>query len=191
MTTANMPLQASEHAVPNQATKINPLTVGSTISNGPLQNLDGSETDLATVRKGQKTILVIFRGGWCPYCVRHLEALGQHHQAYVQAGYQVVGISTDGPESLKKGVENSNLPYRVYSDHSFALSHQLGLLFRVDEKTQKKYKTYGIPLRELDGKKTLPVPAVIALDEQGVITFVHADPNFKNRLDPQKLLQSL
>ena len=50
-----------------------PLTVGSTAPMSVMvRRTDGTAITLAAATGGAPTVLVFYRGGWCPFCTRHL-----------------------------------------------------------------------------------------------------------------------
>ena len=83
------------------------------------------------------------------------------------------------------------LGYTILSDNNSAASTAFGLAFKVDDDTYEKYKGYGINLEEASGNTNhiLPVPAVYLLDTQGKIKFDYSNPDYKVRLDTDKLLE--
>lgn len=187
-------LRAAETApVAPTAQAVSPIAVGSQLPDGPVVATDGTATTLHAMLNGQPSVLVVFRGGWCPYCTRHLAAIGQQQAAITAAGYQVVGISPDAVESLAQAGAQHSLPYQLAGDPEFAIAKALGLAFTVDAQTVAAYDGYGIPLRSAPGSsdKVLPVPAVVVVDGAGVVQFVHADPEFRRRLAPADLLAAL
>ena len=67
-----------------------------------------------------------------------------------------------------------------------------GIAFQVDEATLGEYKGYGIDLEEASGEShhLLPVPSVFLIDTDGVVRFVHYDPNYEERLENDALLEA-
>ena len=71
-----------------------------------------------------------------------------------------------------------------------AAARAMGLAFRVDSATLKKYKKYGIDLTRASGRShnELPVPAVYLVAPDGTVQFQYANPNYKVRLNRRVLL---
>jgi peroxiredoxin len=111
----------------------------------------------------------------------------------VQLGFQIIAVSPDRPEILKKLAEKKGLKYYVLSDNEMTAAISLGIAFKVDDATVKKYKTsFGIDLEADSGQKhhLLPVPSVFVIGHDGVIQFSYVNPNYKVRIDPGVLMEA-
>ena len=136
--------------------------------------------------------LVFYRGGWCPYCNRHLSALGEIQAELRDLGYRIHAISPDKPEKVAEAVAETEFDYALYSDASAEAARAFGLAFKVDAKTYEKLQGYGIDLEEASGRDhhLLPVPAVFIIDREGRIRFRYFNPEYKERLSGEKLLDA-
>lgn len=67
------------------------------------------------------------------------------------------------------------------------------MAFRVDDQTFTKYKGFGIDLESASGYQhhALPIPAVYVINQEGKIVFAHSDPDYRQRLEPRKILAAL
>lgn len=177
--------------IPQSADDINPLRAGLKIPNATLQTPDGIPFKLRQTAKEKPTVLVFYRGGWCPYCNQHLSALQTIEQQLLDMGFQILAISPDHPEKLRETVDRAHLSYQLLSDSSMEVSRAFGIAFELDEATVKKYKDeYKIDI-EADSGYThhqLPVPAVFLIDTTGVIRFVHTNPDYKTRFPPEGII---
>jgi len=180
----------AQHGAPTSAQDITPLLIGASVPDVTLQTPDGKAFNLkATVAK-KPTVLIFYRGGWCPYCNTYLGQLQAAEAGLLNLGYQILAISPDRPPKLGESVEKGKLTYTLLSDSSMKAAQAFGIAFRVDDVTLEKYKDYGIDLEAASGEKhhLLPVPAVFIVGTDGVIAFVYANPNYKVRLTPEVLL---
>jgi peroxiredoxin len=175
------------------AQEVEPVSVGEQAPNPALRTLDGAETTLEELRMGKPTVLVFYRGGWCPYCTRHLAALQKALPEINARGWQVLAVSPDQPSKLTETLEANDLGYALVSDSTLEAAKAFGLAFQVDEPTLGKLEGYGIDLVAASGQnhRQLPVPAVIAMDAQGRVVFVHHDPDYKKRLSAESLLEAI
>lgn len=178
--------------VVSNAYDVSPIINGAMVPNSIVRNIDGKEVDLNKELKGKNTVLVFYRGGWCPYCNLQLQGLRKIEKKLNKLGWEIVGISPDAPESLKESVEKNKLTYDLYSDSKANATKDFGLAFRVDDKTNTKYLGYGINLDKSSGEShhILPVPGVYLVNKEGEIVFNYIHPNYKVRLKESIILNA-
>ncbi|MCR4296439.1 MAG: AhpC/TSA family protein, partial [Elusimicrobia bacterium] len=128
----------------------------------------------------------------CPYCNTHLRELKDVSKDLDALGYKTVALSPDTPAELRKTLAKHDLPYALLSDSKMDAARAMGLVFRVDDKTIKKYEQYGIDLERSSGEKHhwLPVPGLFLIDPDGKVAFVYANPDYKVRLKGAVLLSA-
>lgn len=179
---------ASVVAANAEATR--PLEAGGKAPAATLRTVDGRAIELQAALAGKPTVLVFYRGSWCPYCNRQLAAIGELEAKLLALGCQIIAVSPDDAAGLRKATEKSKLNYQLLSDRDMKASAAFRLAFRVPESTAANYTGRGIALAPIPGGDGhwLPVPAVYIIDRSGVIRFAHADPDYKVRLAPADLL---
>lgn len=174
----------AQNSYPQKAEDISPLLIGEKIPSVKLVDATGSSFDLNKVVTMQPTILIFYRGGWCPYCNKQLSGLQQVEAELKKSGYQVIAVSTDKPGNLKQSVEKEKLSYTLLSDADLTFAKQMGIVFKAPD-------AYHKMLVETTGGKNpdmlLPVPSVFILNRKGEIRFEYIEPNFKERMNPQLL----
>lgn len=170
------------------------LDVGDTIPSGSLTGSDGKKTDvLEDVLEGP-TVLVFYRGGWCPFCNRHLSAIVDIIPELDELGVKLVAISPDSPAKLRAKPELQDLTYTLYSDSPMLWTRQFGIAFKVPDDLVEKYlNSYNIDLEGDSGYShhLLPHPSVYVVDRQGVIQFSYVNENYKVRLEPERILEAV
>ena len=182
----------SHNDVPNQAEDICPILIGQSIPDAVLKTPDNAPLKLTSAIAEKPTLLIFYRGGWCPFCNQHLGGLQSIESELVDMGFQIIAVSPDRPEKLNESVESQELSYRLLSDSDMTVAKSLGIAFKVDDETVNKYKTeYGIDL-EADSGQThhlLPVPSAFLVGRDGAIKFAYVNPDYKVRIRPQVLLE--
>ncbi|RZM21707.1 MAG: AhpC/TSA family protein [Pedobacter sp.] len=165
--------------VPLKAEDISPLLSGERIPVLQLPTSSGKMFDLNRSVSQTPTILVFYRGGWCPYCSKQLSGLQEVEKDLKNLGYQVIAISTDSPENLRKTMGKEKLSYTLLSDADLKAAKGFGIAF-------KGPKSYDKFLPETSGGKNvdklLPVPSVFILDKKGRILFEYINPDITQRL---------
>lgn len=174
----------AQNDLPKVATEIAPLLIGEKIPNFILKSVENTAVNLTELISKKRTVLVFYRGGWCPYCNAHLAALGEAEKQLLDLGYQIIAISPDAPKSLRVTDDQQKLNYVLLSDSTGELSRAVGIAFQAPE----NYKT--IITKDSDGVNNsfLPVPAVFILNTNAEIEFEHITPNFKNRISNDLLI---
>jgi peroxiredoxin len=181
---------SDKNKVANKAEEVTPLLIGEQIPNLTLKDSEGRDFDLLKEVKIKPTVLVFFRGGWCPYCNLHLSELQSIEKNLLDLGYQILAISMDKWELLNGNSEKVNLTYKLLSDNSANAVKAFGIAFKVEDGIVEKYKTYNIDLESASGEKhhILPVPAAFIVGTDGMIKFEYVNPNYKVRIKADLLL---
>ncbi len=181
---------ANAGEVATAADQVHPLLIGTPVPDAALSDVDGKAVSLRAAIAGKPTLLVFYRGSWCPFCNLQLSNLRKIQQNLVDLGYQMIAISPDRPENLRKMLDKNSLTYTLLSDSNIEALKAFGIAFRVDAKTTGLYHGYGIDLDDASGTKNhaLPVPSVFIVDDKGVVQFEYVNPDYKVRVPEDVLL---
>jgi len=154
---------------------------------------NGKKVSLKNELKNGNVVLVFYRGQWCPYCNRQLNALQDSLGFIKQKGATLIAVSPEKPANISKTVEKTKATYSVLFDDSLKIMKSYDVAFQADNTTIEKYKKYGIDFNEVNGNNgaTLPVPAVYIINKEGIITFKHFDPDYRKRVSVQEILSHL
>ncbi|WP_035385145.1 peroxiredoxin-like family protein [Ferrimonas futtsuensis] len=182
----SLPLHAAIAPAPTQVT---PLLNGMTIPAPALTGLDGRSQPLSGWLKGKPSLLVFYRGGWCPYCNAQLSGLKKIEAQLASMGVQIVAISPDPAEQLRDGPGDTG--YLLLSDRSLQASESFGLAYTLTPELSAAYRgKMGRRLVTEQGSDlvVLPVPAVYLVDADGLVHFSYLNPNYKVRVAPELIL---
>lgn len=177
--------------VASSADQTHPLAVGAKIPPGiVLTAIDGKPFNLDRAIHSKPTILIFYRGSWCPFCNIQMGQLEPLQPQLIALGYQTLAISPDLPKNLQTSVAKHQLTYTLLSDSDMVAAKAFGLAFTVDAPTIARMATHGVDLEEASGRThhELPVPAAYVVDRAGVIRFAYTNPDFHVRVDPDALL---
>lgn len=173
--------------IPDKAVDISPLLIGEKAPNVILTHLSGKRDSLITILSKQETVLIFYRGGWCPFCNVQLAELQSIETDILKLGYQIVAISPDSPENLKASLDKHKLNYQLLSDANMNAARQFGIAFNVPESSKER-------LAKSSGGQNpgqLPVPSVFVFNKQGEIIFEYINPDYKKRIPGNLLLTVL
>lgn len=173
--------------LPEKAEDISPLLIGETIPDEAVTTVDGQTVNLHKLLKEKPTVLIFYRGGWCPYCNHHLAEVGQAEAEILKLGYQIIAVSPDDVKHLQATEEKNKLNYQLLSDSKGLLTKATGIAFKAPERYGKMLVEYSSG----DNAGFLPVPAVFVLNTKGEILFEYINPNYKERMPGDLLLAVL
>lgn len=173
------------------AEEVTPILIGSSVPKVNLADEKGIEQFLPALLKGKYSIIVFYRGGWCPYCNTQMQELAEAESQFLNLGYQIIGISPDSPQTLATVEKDGDIAYNLYSDSGLEVTEAFGIDFSLGKQTLLKYKDYGIDLAKASGGKNkdrLPVPAVFIVTPDNKIAFSYVNPDYKTRVPGNLLL---
>jgi peroxiredoxin len=177
----------AQNAVPKSATDIAPLLIGEKIPNIILKSSENADVQLSDLLKKKKSVLVFYRGGWCPYCNLHLQALAEAEKQILDQGFQIIAISPDAPANLKITAEKDKVKYTLLSDSKGELIKAAGIAYEAPENYKSVINVHS------NGVNTnfLPVPSVFVVNTENEILFEYISPDFKQRISAELLVSVL
>lgn len=173
--------------IPNKAENISPLLIGEKLPDAMLQTTSGTQVRVSEIIQ-KPTVVVFYRGGWCPFCNLQLSGLVSIEKEILQLGYQIIAISPDDYQNLQPTIKKDKITYRVFSDADGIWMQKIGIAFQ----TPMMLKGFIATQRQI-GKtsEVMPVPSVFVVDAKMNIKFEYINPNYKERISGQMLLAVL
>ena len=96
----------------------------------PAPAFEGIDQDQQLIRlsdfAGRKLILYFYPKDNTPGCTAQACNLRDHYARLQAAGYEVVGVSPDSPQSHQKFIEKKQLPFRLIADEDHQMHKQYG-----------------------------------------------------------------
>lgn len=184
---------ADDKGIAKSADDVAPLLIGQKIPKLTLHDSDGKPVKLHKLVNSQPTLVIFYRGGWCPYCNLHLAELRKLEAPLKEKGVQIIAITPDRPEELIKTQDKHTLGYTLLSDSDAEAIKAFGLAFKVGLAMRTTMKTFGVNLEEASGQDhhLLPVPAVYLFNEKGIATYNFVAPNYKIRASNRVILAAV
>jgi peroxiredoxin len=190
---------ADEYAdLPASADETTPLKSGDRAPQFTVYTVDGEPYVFDPDELENPTILISFRGGWCPYCNMHLSELRTVIPEIRESGVDVLFLSNDAPDQLYSSLKQETqedidgLDYVILSDAEISAARALGTAFRTDkgltDYLDEKGRDYS---RGSIGKhNALAVPAVYVVNKSGDIVYDFVEADYKVRLPADELLSA-
>ncbi|SHH83736.1 peroxiredoxin-like family protein [Flavobacterium defluvii] len=177
----------AQNTIPQSAVDIAPLLIGEKIPNITLKSSENTDVNISDLLKKKKTVLIFYRGGWCPFCNMHLQALAEAEKQILELGYQIIAVSPDSPENLKKTEETDKLKYTLLSDSKGELIKAVGIAYQAPENYKSVINVHSNGINT----SLLPVPSVFVLNNESDILFEYIAPDFKHRISTELLVSVL
>ncbi|MCP4299726.1 MAG: redoxin domain-containing protein [Gammaproteobacteria bacterium] len=182
--------------VARTAAEIQPLGVGDNAPRFIVETIDNERFEFDPRNLEKPVVLISFRGGWCPYCNMHLSELRHAIPEIGKMGIDVLFLSGDRPEllvaSLRRETQDDidGLDYTILSDANAQAAIALGIAFKASNRTIQGRHDKGDDIAESSMARhgVLPVPAVFAVNREGIITFASANPDYKVRVPADELV---
>ena len=102
------------------------LHVGDTAPDFESLNQDGETVKLSDFR-GKKVILYFYPKDNTPGCTAQACNLRDNYQELQKAGYEILGVSTDGVDSHQKFIQKQELPFTLIADEDKTVNEKYGV----------------------------------------------------------------
>jgi peroxiredoxin len=183
-------------AIAESAGLIEPLGAGDRAPRFIVETVDGEAFDFDPKTLERPVVLLTFRGGWCPFCNMYLSDMRFAIPQIRELGVDVLFLSGDRAELLFDSLSQetqediAGLDYTLLSDADAQAAVALGIAFKTSERTinGRHAKNQDIEGSSMLKHGVLPVPAVFAIDSEGVIKFAFTNADYKVRLPADELL---
>ncbi len=189
---AKTTVATQENPVPLTAQEVHPLAVGDSAPDGILSTVGAKNVSLKTLIEHKPSVVIFYRGGWCPFCNAQMDQLVKIQPELKKLGYQMLAISPDKPQNLKESLGKHHINYTLLSDRTMEITRKFGLAYQVSQEIQGKMQNRGISLDSSTGNSLhlLPVPAAYVVDRTGIIRYVYFNADIKVRVNPDDLLNA-
>src|SRR5271167_3867619 len=137
--------------VPNDPAQVQPLSVGSRAPSFAAHTVDGQLRTFSPNGYQKPTILIFYRGGWCPYCNMQLSDLHTVEPKLRERGFEVVFLSTDQPKLLYSSLKDADIHYTLLSDSHLEAAQAFRVAYHVNDGTLAKMRDYGVDLEATTG----------------------------------------
>jgi peroxiredoxin len=169
------------------------IKVGERAPDFTLLNAYGNKVSLSDNLKEGPVVLVFYRGAWCPFCNMHLHILQQSVPLFEKYGARLITITPQTPDKSVEQIEKNALPFEVLSDLDSSVMKAYHLYFELDDELVKVYRKHGLDIEAFNGagRNVLPVPGTFVIGSDGVVTAMHADLDYTQRMEPQAIIEAL
>ncbi|MDK8172316.1 peroxiredoxin-like family protein [Curtobacterium citreum] len=170
------------------------VAVGDAAPDGPLVTSTGETTSLQAVRGDAPTVLVFYRGAWCPYCNITLRTYQQELlPALQERGVQLVAVSPQTPEAAEQSIANGELAFPVLTDPENVLAGRFGIVTEPSAAARAAHTQLGFDVADSNADDTaaVPFPSVFVLDDSGVVRFADVHVDYTTRTEVAEVLAAV
>jgi peroxiredoxin len=167
------------------------LAVGAVIPPFEVQDFRGAPVS-STAINDANTLVVFYRGGWCPFCNFQIRELSQSHDKFKALGVSLVAISVDRPDAAAVTGNAYDVPFPVLSDPDLKAHEAFNVVLQLDAAGVARLAKYGHDIEKWSGKDhhKMAVPAVF-LVRDGKIAWAHVAQDYKTRPSTEQLLTAV
>ena len=170
------------------------MEVGATLPDAELLDPHGATTSLYAALGSRLSVLVFYRGAWCPYCNIALNAYqAELVPELAGRGVGLVAISPQTPDGSLSTVEKNELTFSVLSDPGNQVAKAAGILTAPSDEARAAQLQLGLDLTAVnaDGTTGLPMPTTIIVDAERVVRWIDVHPDYTTRSEPGEILTAL
>jgi peroxiredoxin len=170
------------------------IEVGATLPDAELLDAHGATTSLYAALAGRLSVLVFYRGGWCPYCNIALNTYQAELVAELTRRHVgLVAISPQAPDGSLSTLEKNMLTFTVVSDPGNQVAKAAGILTGPSDEARAAQLQLGLDLAAVnaDGTTGLPMPTTIIVDADHIIAWIDVHPDYTTRSEPSEILAAL
>lgn len=157
------------------------LAVGRELPEIELLRADGQAVRTADLR-GQPTVMLFFRGNWCPLCMAQIREIADQYRAMEAAGVRVALISPQPHRNTEALARKFQVPFDFLTDSGNQAAQALGIAAPA-----------GLPagMQALGYDSDTVMPTVIITDREGRVVWTDETDNYRVRPEPETFLQVL
>ena len=153
------------------------LVPGATLPEFKVQGGNGEEIS-SSDWKGSPTLLMFYRGNWCPLCVAQVKGVADQYRELARRGVKVVLISPQPQDETRKLSERFDAPMSFAIDRNHRAAKQLDI-FHPD----------AVPAGLKGYEADSVYPTVVICDGNNRVIWSDLTDNYRVRPDPEEYLR--
>ena len=154
------------------------LATGNLLPQMQLEDHTGQSINTSDIMP-HKSILMFYRGNWCPICMAQIKELVQVYKKIEAKGIQTILISPQPHNYSKRLADKHNLNFKFLVDKNNSVAKQLDIF-------SKNGLPTGLQVFGFDSNTVMPT--IILTDESGRIIHSDLTSNYRVRPEPEDLL---
>lgn len=155
---------------------------------------NGKEINSNDILKHNKILMVFYRGNWCPHCKKHLASLQENLNEFIEKGVYVMVVTPETVDRTKETADMWHINFSIIHDVGNKIMNDYKVAFEVNQDNVTSYfgaVSKRVAKYNVENNNVLPVPATYMIDQNGIISYVQYDQDYKNRSNFEEILKSL
>lgn len=167
------------------------LKPGEKVKEFVINDMLGKDYPIKRAWQDKPALIIFYRGGWCPYCNMQVRELSVNYEKLKDAGVQPILISVNEPDKAALMTAQYEIPFPVLSDVDLLAHNAFNVVLTLDDATLKKYKEYGINLKDWSGKdhNSIAVASTFLINTDGKVLVSHTSMDYASRPSIKQLLE--
>lgn len=122
-----------------------------------------------------------------------LDALKKTTAEFKALGATFIAISPQLQSFNRELREEKKLTFEILSDPGNEVAQRYGLTFKLPDDLKEIYLKFNIDLEKYNGDDswTLPLPARLVIDQEGIIRYAAINADYTVRPDPEETIAAL
>jgi peroxiredoxin len=129
---------------------------------------------------GKPSVIIFYRGSWCPFCVAQIKEVVNSYQSAIHSGVKFILISPQADKVTRKLANKFDVPFLFLTDEKNTAAHQLGIV-------DKNGLPLGIGDKSSDGDTVFPT--VIVTNSDSTVVYCDQTENYRFRPEPSNYLK--
>jgi peroxiredoxin len=130
--------------------------------------------------RGRPTVLLFYRGNWCPLCMAQVGEISARWREVETLGAQVALVSPQDEGHTRALAARHDVAFRYLRDDGLAAARRLGIL---DED--------GTPAGMIGYESDTVLPTLVVTDAEGRVVYADQTDNYRLRPTPDTVLAAL
>lgn len=156
------------------------LEIGKPLPDFTVYTLFGEALHASHIRK-QNSLLLFYRGNWCPICTAQIKELALYYQELASRQINVYMVSPQSNAKAAKIAQKFKAPMLFLEDKDNAAAKKLGI-------DVENGLPFGMQVLGYDSDTVMPT--VVMTDNHGDVFFARITDNYRVRPLPQDFLQA-
>ena len=157
------------------------LQLGAVLPDFTLENCEGKAVTSASF-KGSPTLLMFYRGNWCPLCVAQVKEIAEQYRELQSRGVKVFLVSPQPADNTRELAERFDAPMTFAVDRNYVVAKQLNIFHDNALPSNAGLDDYG---------SDSVYPTVVITDEDNRVIWSDLTDNYRVRPEPDIFLKIL